>query len=68
MLSWTFATSIGKGDNKSRHLGDGKIDAWNRIKAFSIVESPATTFVVPTRFEAYLDENRIFHLKELSKS
>lgn len=37
----------------------------NRIQAFSILESTATTLVVPLGFEAYLDENRIFHLKEL---
>ncbi|HBZ10674.1 MAG TPA: hydantoinase/oxoprolinase family protein [Bacillus bacterium] len=42
-----------------------KLMPGNRIKAFSIVESTATTLVVPTGFEAYLDENRIFHLKEL---
>ncbi len=42
-----------------------KLIPGNRIKAFSIVESSATTLVVPTGFEAYLDENRIFHLKEL---
>ncbi|MBD8005030.1 hydantoinase/oxoprolinase family protein [Bacillus norwichensis] len=42
-----------------------KLIPGNRIKAFSIVESTATTLVVPTGFEAYLDENRIFHLKEL---
>ncbi|UAC49481.1 hydantoinase/oxoprolinase family protein [Bacillus aquiflavi] len=37
----------------------------NKIKAFSILESTATTLVVPIGFEAYLNENRIFHLKEL---
>ena len=37
----------------------------NKIEAFSIIESTATTLVVPTGFEAYLDQNRIFHLKEL---
>lgn len=37
----------------------------NRVKAFSILESTATTLVVPIGFEAYLDEHRIFHLKEL---
>lgn len=36
----------------------------NRIHEFSIIESTATTLVVPIGFEAYLDENRIFHLKE----
>ncbi len=37
----------------------------NRIHDFSIIESTATTLVVPIGFEAYLDENRIFHLKEI---
>lgn len=37
----------------------------NIIKEFSIIESTATTLVVPTGFEAYLDKHRIFHLKEL---
>lgn len=37
----------------------------NRISAFSILESTATTLVVPLGFEAYLDGNRIFHLKEI---
>ncbi len=37
----------------------------NKIKAFSILESTATTLVVPPGFEAYLDENRIFHLNEV---
>lgn len=34
----------------------------NRIEGFSIVESTATTFVVPTGREALLDAHRIFHL------
>jgi len=37
----------------------------NKITEFSIIESSATTLVVPIGFEAYLDENRLFHLKEL---
>lgn len=37
----------------------------NKIDAFSIIESTATTLVVPTGFKTYLDQNRIFHLKEL---
>lgn len=37
----------------------------NVIKAFSIIESTATTLVVPPGFETYLDKNRIFHLREL---
>ena len=42
-----------------------KLMPGNRIHAFSILESTATTLVVPLGFEAYLDENRIFHLKEI---
>ncbi|PIC64671.1 acetone carboxylase subunit beta [Sporosarcina sp. P13] len=42
-----------------------KMKAGNVVGAFSILESTATTLVVPTGFEAHLDENRIFHLKEL---
>ncbi|MGJ7922387.1 hydantoinase/oxoprolinase family protein [Neobacillus sp. LXY-4] len=42
-----------------------KLNPGNKVGAFSILESPATTFVIPPGFEAYLDEHRIFHLKEL---
>ena len=42
-----------------------KLMPGNRISAFSILESTATTLVVLLGFEAYLDENRIFHLKEV---
>lgn len=42
-----------------------KLKAGNRIQAFSIIESPATTFVVPPGFETVLDEHRIFHLIEV---
>ncbi|MDQ0340540.1 acetone carboxylase beta subunit [Caldalkalibacillus uzonensis] len=42
-----------------------KLKAGNKIKAFAILESPATTFVIPPGFETYLDQHRIFHLKEL---
>ncbi|RLL47080.1 hydantoinase/oxoprolinase family protein [Oceanobacillus piezotolerans] len=42
-----------------------KLKPGNTITAFSIIESSATTLVVPIGFEAYLDEKRIFHLKEL---
>ncbi len=42
-----------------------KLKAGNRIQAFSIIESPATTFVVPPGFETILDEHRIFHLVEV---
>jgi acetone carboxylase beta subunit len=40
------------------------LKAGNRIKGFAILESPATTFVVPPGYETYLDQHRIFHLKE----
>lgn len=42
-----------------------KLKPGNRIRAFSILESPATTFVIPFGFETYLDQHRLFHLKEL---
>lgn len=42
-----------------------KLKPGNHIGAFSIMESPATTLVIPTGFETYLDENRIFHVKEV---
>lgn len=42
-----------------------KLNPGNKVSAFSILESPATTFVIPPGFETYLDEHRIFHLKEL---
>jgi acetone carboxylase, beta subunit len=42
-----------------------KLKPGNKIKGFSIIESPATTFVVPIGFETYLDQHRIFHLKEI---
>ncbi|HHY67448.1 MAG TPA: hydantoinase/oxoprolinase family protein [Alicyclobacillus sp.] len=40
-----------------------KLKAGNRIQGFSVIESPNTTFVVPTGYEAILDTHRIFHLK-----
>ncbi|MDD9150208.1 hydantoinase/oxoprolinase family protein [Sporolactobacillus sp. CQH2019] len=42
-----------------------KLKPGNRIQSFAILESPATTFVIPAGFETYLDAHRIFHLKEL---
>jgi acetone carboxylase, beta subunit len=42
-----------------------KLKPGNKIRAFSIIESPATTFVIPPGFETYLDRHRIFHLKEI---
>jgi acetone carboxylase beta subunit len=35
----------------------------NRIQGFAVIESPNTTFVVPTGYETFLDQHRIFHLK-----
>lgn len=40
------------------------LQAGNRVKGFAILESSATTFVVPPGYETYLDAHRIFHLKE----
>ena len=42
-----------------------KLKPGNKIHSFAIIESPATTFVIPPGFETYLDAHRIFHLKEL---
>ncbi|WP_313351391.1 hydantoinase/oxoprolinase family protein [Paracoccus sp. (in: a-proteobacteria)] len=37
----------------------------NRISGPAIIESDATTFVVPGGFETFLDGHRLFHLKEV---
>lgn len=37
----------------------------NRIFGPAIIESDATTFVVPDGFETWLDEHRLFHLQEV---
>ncbi|MDO5622724.1 MAG: hydantoinase/oxoprolinase family protein [Paracoccus sp. (in: a-proteobacteria)] len=37
----------------------------NRITGPAIIESDATTFVVPGGFETWLDGHRLFHLKEV---
>lgn len=37
----------------------------NRINGPAIIESDATTFVVPDGFETWLDGHRLFHLKEV---
>ena len=37
----------------------------NRITGPAIIESDATTFVVPEGFETWLDGHRLFHLKEV---
>ncbi len=42
-----------------------KLQPGNRIEAFAILESPATTFVIPPGFTTYLDKHRIFHLQEI---
>lgn len=40
------------------------IEAGNEIPGLAIVESPATTFVIPPNFTAELDSHRIFHLTQ----
>ncbi len=40
------------------------IDPGNRIEGPAVVEAPATTILVPPGYEAPLDENRIYHLRE----
>lgn len=40
------------------------LKAGNRLAGPVIIESPATTFVVPDGFSAWLDEHRLFHLEE----
>lgn len=40
------------------------LNAGNHIIGPAIIESPATTFVVPDGFVAWLDEHRLFHLTE----
>lgn len=37
----------------------------NRVTGPAIIESDATTFVVPDGFESRLDKHRLFHLKEI---
>ncbi|QPC43542.1 hydantoinase/oxoprolinase family protein [Kaustia mangrovi] len=37
----------------------------NRVEGPAIIESDATTFVVPTGFVTWLDAHRLFHLKEI---
>jgi len=38
----------------------------NRIVGPAVIESDATTFVVPGGFETWLDGHRLFHLKEVA--
>jgi len=40
------------------------LEPGNRVFGLSIIEDPATTFVVPPGKNAYLDEYRIFHLTD----
>ncbi len=40
-----------------------KLKAGNRVAGLAILESPATTMVVPPGCSTYLDEHRIFHLE-----
>ena len=37
----------------------------HRIPGPAIIESDATTFVVPDGFETTIDKHRLFHLKEV---
>ena len=37
----------------------------NHIVGPAIIESDATTFVVPDGFETFVDKHRLFHLKEV---
>ena len=39
--------------------------AGNRITGPAIIESPATTFVVPDGFETDIDAHRLFHLRRV---
>ncbi len=43
-----------------------KLKAGNRVTGPAVIESDATTFVVPAGFETYLDQYRLFHLKEIA--
>ncbi|MEO2037438.1 MAG: hydantoinase/oxoprolinase family protein, partial [Martelella sp.] len=42
-----------------------RLSPGNRITGPAIIESDATTFVVPGGFETWLDGHRLFHLKEV---
>jgi acetone carboxylase beta subunit len=41
------------------------LKAGNHIIGPAIIESDATTFVVPDGFETTIDKHRLFHLKEV---
>jgi acetone carboxylase beta subunit len=46
---------------------DGSLKAGNHITGPAIIESDATTFVVPDGFETTIDKHRLFHLKEVKR-
>ena len=48
-------------------LEDGSARPGNTITGPAIIESDATTFVVPEGFATTLDKHRLFHLKEVRK-
>lgn len=50
-------------DAKIYHME--RLQPGNRFGCISIIKSPSTTLVIPTGFEAYLDEHRLFHLYEI---
>jgi len=41
-----------------------ELQAGNEIEGLSIIEHPMTTYVIPPKYETYLDEHRLFHLKK----
>ncbi len=42
-----------------------QLQTGNRVVGFAVIESPSTTFVVPTGRQALLDQHRIFHLSNV---
>jgi len=44
-----------------------RLKAGNTIEGPAVLESPASSFVVPPGFTTRLDERRLFHLKETSE-
>jgi N-methylhydantoinase A/oxoprolinase/acetone carboxylase beta subunit len=42
-----------------------EIQAGNVIEGGAVIEAPATTFLVPPGFETELDQNRIYHLRQV---
>lgn len=42
-----------------------QLQTGNRVVGFAVIESPSTTFVVPTGRQAVLDQHRIFHLSNV---